>query len=73
MVTPLPAVDKMRRYLSMNILDHQNIIAQESADFRSVLKWVAFPHLYPGISSKVPKILETMPVHPPMFLKLPKA
>ena len=35
MVTPLPVVDKMRRYQSMNVPDHWNIIAQESADFIS--------------------------------------
>ena len=32
----------------MNIPDHQNIIAQESADFRSVLKAGGFPLLVPG-------------------------
>ena len=47
MVTPLPAADKMRRYSSMNIPDHRNIIAQESADFRSVLKAGGFPLLVP--------------------------
>ena len=47
-VTPLPTADKMRRYSSMNILDHQNIIAQESADFRSALKAGGFPLLVPG-------------------------
>ena len=35
-VTPLPMADKMRRYSSMFTPDRRSIIAQQTADFRSV-------------------------------------
>ena len=47
-VTPLPAADKMRRYSSMNIPARQEIIANQSAGFTSVLKAGGFPPLVPN-------------------------
>ena len=37
-VTPLPVVDKMRRYSSMNIPARREVIANQSAGFKSALK-----------------------------------
>ena len=56
-VTPLPVVDKMRRYSSMNLWAHQEIIAQQSAGFKSVLKAGDFPLLVLNYLLKTPQDL----------------
>ena len=56
-VTPLPAADKMRRYSSMNIPVHREIIANQSAGFKSALKAGGFPPLVPNYLLKNPQDL----------------
>ena len=47
-VAPLPAADKMRRYSSMNIPARREVIASQSAGFKSALKAGGFPPLEIG-------------------------
>ena len=71
MVTPLPVVDKMRRYSSMFIPDCQNITAQQTADFRSAIKAGGFPPLVPNCFLKTPQDLRNN-AGPSFTLKLLK-
>ena len=56
-VTPLPAADKMRRYSSMNTPVRWEIIANQSADFKSALKVGGFPPLVPNYLLRTPQDL----------------
>ena len=56
-VAPLLAADKMRRYSSMNLPVRQEIIANQSAGFKSVLKAGDFPPLVPNYLLKTPEDL----------------
>ena len=56
-ITPLPMVDKMRRYSSMNFPVRQEITAQQTADFRSAIKVEGFPPLVPNCFLKTPQDL----------------
>ena len=57
MVTPLPAADKMRRYSSMNTPARWEVIANQSAGFKSALKAGGFPPLVPNYLLRTPQDL----------------
>ena len=54
-VAPLPAADKMRRYSSMNTPICREIIANQSAGFKSALKAGGFPPLVPNYLLRTPQ------------------